>query len=634
MMKTTWSIRVMSCTGAAVLIVANSVVPCRAVSKKFPLSCDSARKTIMPWLETHGFRVTNDDPGQPNEGEYVVLKGKRPKGAEGTRIWNLQRYVRKSAGLTGASAACFEALEIVGVSAKLRFRPVAEGCAVSLVHRYLAYRGDSCRVPDPRLDPLVEARSNSKLEGEYLSALRRSLGEVPDPPTPVPSRRPADRERQVLFVPEPGIPRPLPRLRTEDIEANLAGKPLKVVDVAGHERTARTPVVVVLDFANTSFRNHPCLVAELAPVLDKIGRSRDFEVFVTGGTISPFFNADFGVPGLPAMLLFSYPSQREPIGKCLSADPRDEPAPRLQRAFFGYESRVLLRDLGLVLSAHPGPYRVFWIADSFGWIDTTLALTKDIDPETDDEHAFENVPHLVSGFMENLSEAGVSIFPVLLPQRSRRIEQPGTSGFERSAARYLAALTGGFMTVAGTAPGHTLERLLAASDDGYVFRLRAPMTGRRFWDGMPHTLNVTDRAENLSFRRGFTVSEEGSVETSEGALDRGAERLFVPSRDLRLVAGCPGRSSGSFVALFLPRQVLSTPASKVHVLISYTPVSGRNALRQRFHLARPQASASEADWPAVCFDIEHTETGTSFSLVAFDEGTEWIGALNGSIAER
>ena len=52
---------------------------------------------------------------------------------------------------------------------------------------------------DPQSDPVVEARSNSKLEGEYLSALKRSLGEVPEPPRPLPSRRPADRERQVLF---------------------------------------------------------------------------------------------------------------------------------------------------------------------------------------------------------------------------------------------------------------------------------------------------------------------------------------------------------------------------------------------------------------------------------------------------
>jgi hypothetical protein len=164
----------------------------------------------------------------------------------------------------------------------------------------------------------------------------------------------------------------------------------------------------------------------------------------------------------------------------------------------------------------------------------------DIDPQTDDEHAFENVPDRVSGFMENLSEAGVSIFPVLLPQRSRRIEPPHTSGFENRAAKYLAALTGGFVTVAETAPGQTLQRLLAVSDDGYVFRLRAPMTGRRFWDGLPHTLNVTDHVEDLRFRRPFTVNEEGSVETSEEALDHGGDRLFIPSRDLRLVAGCPG----------------------------------------------------------------------------------------------
>lgn len=586
----------------------------------------------MPWLEIRGFRVADDDPQKP--GEYALLKGKRPKSADGKRIWNLQRYVRNSMGPMGTNGTCFEALEIVGVSAKLRFRRAAEGCAVSLVHRYLAYRGDSCHPSDPQSDPLVEARSNSKLESEYLSALSHSLGEVPEPPTPLPSRRPAERDRQVLFVPDPEVPRPLPQLRIDDIEANLAGKPLKVIDVAGHERVTRTPVVVVLDFANTSLRNQPCVAAELAPVLDKIGSSSDFEVLVTGGTIAPFFNADFGIPGRPGMLLFSYPSSEEPIKKCISADPRNEPAPGIQRAYFGYESRILLRDLGLVLSAHPGPYRVFWISDSFWWIDTTLALTKDIDPETDDEHAFENVPHLVSGFMENLSEAGVSIFPVLLPQRSRGIERPRVSSFERSAARYLAALTGGFVTVVGATPGNTLARLLTVSDDGYVFRLRAPVTGRRVWDGMPHTLNVTDRAENLSFRRGFTVSEEGSVETSEAALDRGPERLLIPSRDLRLVAGCPAKSSASSVALFLPRQVLSTPKSRLHVLISYAPALGGTLLKQRFDLARPHASASQADWPAVCFELQHTEAGTSFNLVAFDEGTEWIGALNGRIAER
>jgi hypothetical protein len=286
----------------AALIVARIVVPCYAAAKKFPVSCDIARITIVPWLETRGFRVADDATGQP--GDYVLLKGKRPKGAEGTRIWNLRRYVRNSTGQTAASGMCFETLDIIVVSAKLRFRQEAEGCAVSLVHRYLAYRGDSCHSPDPQSDPVVEARSNSKLEGEYLSALKRSLGEVPEPPRPLPSRRPADRERQVLFVPDPAVHRPLPQLRTEDIEANLAGKPLTVIDVAGHERAARTPVVVVLDFANTSLRNHPCVAAELAPVLDKIGDG-DFDVLVTGGTIGPFFNADFGIPGRPEMVLFS-----------------------------------------------------------------------------------------------------------------------------------------------------------------------------------------------------------------------------------------------------------------------------------------------------------------------------------------
>ena len=112
------------------------------------------------------------------------------------------------------------------------------------------------------------------------------------------------------------------------------------------------------------------------------------------------------------------------------------------------------------------------------------------------------------------------------PQRSGGTVVPRASSFERSAARYLAALTGGFVTEVGTVPGHTLERLLTVSDDGYVFRLRAPVTGRRLWDGMPHTLNMNDRAEKLSFRRGFTVSEEGSVETSDEALDRGGDHLF------------------------------------------------------------------------------------------------------------
>ena len=619
------------CAICAALIVAGVVAPCHAAAKKFPVTCGVARSAVVPWLETRGFRVADDETGKP--GDYVLLNSKRPKGAEGTRIWNLRRYARNSTGQTGGSGMCFETLEIVGVSAKLRFQPVAEGCAVSLVNRYLAYKGDSCRSPDPQRDPLVEARSNAKLEGEYLSALKRSLGDLPEPSTPLPGRRPSDRERQVLFVPDPEVPRPLPQLRTENIEANLAGKPLKVIDVAGQEGAAHTPVVVVLDFANTSLRNQPCVAAELAPVLDKVG-GHDFEVLVTGGTIGPFFNADFGIPGRPVMVLFSYPSPEEPIKKCLSAEPRNELAPRLQRTYFGYESRILLKEIGLVLSAHPGPYRVFWISDSFGWINTTLALTKDIDPITDNDHAFENVPHLVSGFIENLSEAGVSIFPVLLPQRSGTVAVSRASSFDRRAAKYLAALTGGFVTEAGTAPGQTLARLLSVSDDGYVFRLRAPVTGRRFWDGMPHTLNVIDRADNLSFRRGFTVSEEGSVETSEEAFDHSEEHLFIPSRDLRLVGGCPGKSSESSVALFLPRQVLSAPASTVHILINYAPVSGGPLLKQRFELARPHAEVGETDSTAVCFELQHTEVGTSFNLVAFDEGTEWIGALNGRILER
>jgi len=102
------------------------------------------------------------------------------------------------------------------------------------------------------------------------------------------------------------------------------------------------------------------------------------------------------------------------------------------------------------------------------------------------------------------------------------------------------------------------------------------------------------------------VSEEGSVETSEEALDHGGERLFVPSSDLRLVAGCPGKSSPSSVALFLPRQVLSTPASTVHLLLSYAPLSGGRALNQRLELVRPHAGASEAEWPAVSFELQGT----------------------------
>ena len=117
----------------AVVIGATAVLLCQAASKKFPVSCDSARKTIVPWLETRGFSVVDDDLPKPNG--HVLLKGKRPKSADGKRIWNLQHYARNPEGLTVGRARCFEYFDIVGVSAKLRFRPAAEGCAVLLQHQ-------------------------------------------------------------------------------------------------------------------------------------------------------------------------------------------------------------------------------------------------------------------------------------------------------------------------------------------------------------------------------------------------------------------------------------------------------------------------------------------------------------------
>ena len=618
----------MICAG---LLAGGLAAPCPAATKKFPVACDEAETRIVPWLEAHGFRVDDAETGKPGE-PLVVLKGRRPKSADGKRIWNLNRYTRKSAGQVGICGSCFERLDVAGVSAKLRFRPAAEGCEVSLIGRFLVRSESSCFAPTG-MEPLGEVKSNSKLENEYLTALKRSLGEVPEPPPPPKPRRPADREREVLFVPGPGLARPLPELRKADVTASLAGKALNVIDVAGREQAARTPVIVVLDFANTTFRNQPCLVAEVTPVLDKTGGTRNFQVYVTGAGISPFFNADFGLRDRAGMLLFSYADPQEPTAKCIDSEPNYARADAFLRQSLGYESRVLLRDLGLVLSSHPGPYRVFWISDHFGWVDTQLAAEHGFssdDLETDDEYAFDNTPRSVSGFVENLSEAGVSIFPILLPQRSKQGEKVSTSAFERAAAKYLANLTGGFMTVAGAEPGQTLARLLTLSDDAYVVRLRAPVTGRRFLDGMPHTLKVTDEAEQLTLRRRYTVNEEGTVETSDDALDHGGERLIFPSADLRLGGGCAGGSKKS-LSLWLPGQVLSAPASTVHVLISYTPSPGSKEFIQRSNLARPQASGNEAEGPAVCVELARTKPGTSFSLVALDEGTQWVGAINGRI---
>lgn len=139
-----------------------------------------------------------------------------------------------------------------------------------------------------------------------------------------------------------------------------------------------------------------------------------------------------------------------------------------------------------------GPVRLFWLDDSFRWLDARGSQDHFTSPLELD--------------FETFGDAGLVVFPLIVPtSRGQAYARK-----EASWAKWGAWTLGSTPTVLSGAPGQTLIKAIEESDKGTVLNLTVPTkhyTGR----GLPPVLEVMDRSGKVSYSRPFVT---GGVETN------------------------------------------------------------------------------------------------------------------------
>ena len=337
-----------------------------------------------------------------------------------------------------------------------------------------------------------------------------------------------ERDIRLLVVPANGKQSRLAKLRPYDLRADLAGHSLPILEVSGREAAAQTPVVVVLDFANTSQGNWPCLAAEIAPLADQARLGRLRVLLTSPGDVDAFQAVDLG-PRHP-LHLFNADAVAGFTRSCKERRQGVFRATSLRSGWFA--SGPLLNEIASQLDPQTGPHRLIWIGEDFRWINAFVLPDNNQQSET---YVWPRFDVAVQS-MGLIGNAGIAVFPIILPRVPHQAgAAPDVYPVNRRAGGALAHFTGGFHYDSGARLGSALSRVLDESANGYVLRLRSQVAGAKWFNGLPHTLNLVDRGGRIAFHRPVVIPAERLV--IPDGLDHSSNRLIFPTSNLRLTCG-------------------------------------------------------------------------------------------------
>jgi len=422
------------------------------------------------------------------------------------------------------------------------------------------------------------------------------------------------REFEILVPVPPALTGEATRITPDTLTAWLGNTRLDVLSVQGRERASHTPIVVVLDLLHTETEQLARVAAEVIPLLPELQRRRALVISTapTQGLIETLY---FGSGSRVSMVKAGGADDLEKLAQAC----REHAAGCPGIVSWGYQHRgtKIVPALSRAFDASQAPVRVFWLSGDQVWWEVKADELRP-SPQTASWAAC----------LPNVSEAGISVFPIFMPDATGFVGPDS-----EPEANATAAENGGVVATAAASPGEALRKLLQMTDNSLVVRLSGPVTDA------PRKLRIASKAPavSLHFERRFVINPPG-YQRDESLLKEVAVRVALPSGDLHLRPGCGAQrvfADDLKVTMQLPDAVMSAPAGRLDTWVEYSHPVGK-AFTERLALTRPQRQGLVEMRGGVCLPMA---TGSmargelKFRLFVFDETTGWLGAVSARLSK-
>jgi hypothetical protein len=221
--------------------------------------------------------------------------------------------------------------------------------------------------------------------------------------------------------------------------------------------------------------------------------------------------------------------------------------------------------------------------------------------------------NVLAPFERYLSEAGVTIFPLVVPGPSNATPKDKRRNLE--SAEHMGEFTGGFAVVGGALEeGNVLAHALRVTGRGYVLRLSAPPREHAVYflkiriKGPPH----------IRSEREFMVSAKATVPRIAGLLGDVPFPVVFACARLSVENACRDGEGAENLAI-TPQPASRPPGSgKLHVVVSY---KGETGFHQRFEFDRWQSDGNGSP-PRVCVPVARGRASIH-RITAYEESTGW-----------
>jgi hypothetical protein len=257
-----------------------------------------------------------------------------------------------------------------------------------------------------------------------------------------------------------------------------------------------------------------------------------------------------------------------------------------------------------------GPVRVIWVSDDFQWFGPRPVCDPADRVCTLSPRGAHDL-NLATPFRRYLSEAGVTIFPLLVPGPANATPKDKRRNLE--SAEHLGEYTGGFAVEGGTlGEGNGLAHALRVTSRGYVLRLSAP-------PGEDGLLKIRIKGPpHIRSQRRFMVSAKGTVPRIAGRLGDVPFPVLFPCARLSVENGCRDSEGAENLAITAQPAPPPLASGKLHVVVSY---KGETGFHQRFEFDRWQSDGNGSP-PRVCLPVARRRSSIR-RITAYEESTGW-----------